>query len=96
MITGITRDKLIDISKKYSPMYCKIILDIAGLECEHLDPWLIVGSNTPKDQELLLCCNNIPSCPKRIGLFDSRTETWTVIGAYWNPTHYKILKGDPE
>lgn len=103
MTEGISKERLTEIARKYSPIYAKIILDIAEFECTELDPWLPIDENTPKDKPVFVW-SEIDG--QNVAYWS--TSVWVDKGGSWiveenrsdtnilHPTHYKLLPEDPK
>ena len=76
----------------------------ADLMPEGIGPWIPVGDPAappPPDRELIVACADWPHStelgkpvPVRIGVF-GRGGSWTIWGASWTPTHYRIAPTGP-
>ena len=69
-----------------------------------IGPWIAIGKSresVPRDRELIVASADWPhstelgkQVPVRIGILGA-DDRWTIWGADWTPTHYKIAPTGP-
>lgn len=88
MTIGISKERLEELSSKASRLEDKDFLETLIFQCTELNHWLPIDENTPKDRPILLYSPGMENgCKQFVGNIES---------AWWKPTHYQELPGDPE
>lgn len=89
MTIGISKERLEKTYNMYrKDLQFEAILGNLIRECRELNPWLPIDENTPKDRPILLYSPGMENgCKQFVGNIES---------AWWKPTHYQELPGDPE
>lgn len=96
MTIGISKERLIELSKLYAHIHAHVLLDIAENACVELNPWLPIDENTPKDRTVWLS-NGKNMCLAIWFLDRWREIVWmNTDNTDCNFTHWQELPENPK